>query len=129
MSWRYPDLGISVTGVSPENPIIDNPHSDFATAPMHYMLRNPGTHGFINPRDIEVQWKDQFEFFHREYNSFVFTLSLHPQVSGKSNILLMHERFMAWLKLQDGIEFMTMEQVCGEFKAGKLIGTTITAGV
>lgn len=32
---------------------------------MNYTKR-PGTHGFVNPRDIEQQWKDQFDFFYRE---------------------------------------------------------------
>lgn len=96
---------------------------------MHYMLKNPGTHGFINPRDIEIQWKDQFEFFYREYDSFIFTLSLHPQVSGKSNVMLMHERFITWLKKHAGVEFLTMETICEEFKTGNLAGTIFDAGV
>lgn len=96
---------------------------------MHYAFRNPGTHGFINPRDVEVQWKDQFEFFYNEYESFIFIISIHPQVSGKSNIMLMHRRFMLWLKSQEGVEFLSMESICDEFKSGKLAGVTISAGV
>ncbi|CZR58798.1 related to polysaccharide deacetylase family protein [Phialocephala subalpina] len=97
--------------------------------PMHFSVRNPGTHGFVNPRDIEVQWKDQFDFFYREYESFVFTISCHPQVSGRSNIQLMHERLIAYLKSHEGVEFMTMAQICDEYKAGKIAGVTVTAGV
>ncbi|KAJ0344727.1 hypothetical protein KNSL1_009126, partial [Colletotrichum chrysophilum] len=96
--------------------------------PMNY-TRRPGTHGFVNPRDIEVQWKDQFDFFYREYDAFVFCVSCHPQVSGKSNVMLMHERFIEYLKTKEGVEFVTMAQVCDEFKAGTLPGVTIQAGV
>ncbi|KAF4874104.1 Peptidoglycan deacetylase [Colletotrichum siamense] len=96
--------------------------------PMNY-TRRPGTHGFVNPRDIEVQWKDQFDFFYREYDTFVFCVSCHPQVSGKSNVMLMHERFIEYLKTKEGVEFVTMAQVCDEFKAGTLPGVTIQAGV
>ncbi len=98
-------------------------------APMHFSPRNPGTHGFVNPRDIEVQWKDQFDFFYREYDSFVFTISRHPQVSGRSHIQLMHERLIAYLKSHEGVEFMTVAQICDEYKAGKIAGVTVTAGV
>lgn len=81
---------------------------------MHFSIRNPGTHGFINPRDIQQQWEDQFEFFYREYDTFSFTISIHPQVSGKSNIMLMHERFFDFLKSHEGLEFVTAAQICEE---------------
>lgn len=100
----------------------------FFLAPMNY-TRRPGTHGFVNPRDIEVQWRDQFDFFYKEYDSFVFCISCHPQVSGKSNVMLMHERLIEYLKSKEGVEFVTMAQICDEFKAGKLEGATIKAGV
>ncbi|EXJ77699.1 hypothetical protein A1O3_09928 [Capronia epimyces CBS 606.96] len=82
--------------------------------PMHYSIRNPGTHGFVNPRDIQVQWEDQFTFMYREYETFSFTISIHPQVSGKSNIMLMHERFLDFLKSHDGVEFVTAATICDE---------------
>ncbi|KAH7303419.1 hypothetical protein B0I35DRAFT_498390 [Stachybotrys elegans] len=75
--------------------------------PMNY-TRRPGTHGFVNRRNIEVQWRDQFDFFYREYDSLVFCVSSHPQVSGKPNIMLMHERFIKDLKSKEGVEFVTM---------------------
>lgn len=83
----------------------------------------------VNPRDIEVQWRDQFDFFYREYDTFVFCISCHPQVSGKSNVMLMHERLIEYLKSKEGVEFVTMAQICDEFKSGKLEGVTIKAGV
>ncbi|KAF8854999.1 glucose 1-dehydrogenase [Acephala macrosclerotiorum] len=97
-------------------------------SPMHFSIRNPGTHGFVNPRGIEVQWKDQFDFY-GDYESFVFTIGCHPQVSGRSNIQLMHERLIPYLKSHEGVEFTTMAQICDEYKAGKIAGVTVTAGV
>lgn len=104
-------------------------NAKISSAPMHFSIRNPGTQGFVNPRDVEVQWRDQFAFLYREYDSFVFTISVHPQVSGRSNIMLMHERFIDFLKGHDGVEFKTMEQVCDEFKQGNIAGAEVTAGV
>lgn len=95
---------------------------------MNY-TRHLGTHGFVNPRDVEVQWRDQFDFFYHEYDTFVFCISCHPQVSGKSNVMLMHERLIEYLEGVKGVEFVTMAQICDEFKAGKIAGATIKAGV
>lgn len=41
----------------------------------------------------------------------------------------MHERFIEYLKTKEGVEFVTMAQVCDEFKAGTLPGVSIKAGV
>lgn len=41
---------------------------------------------------VEKLWREQFDFAYREYDSFVFPISIHPQVSGKPQVILMHER-------------------------------------
>ncbi|KAL4868955.1 hypothetical protein BDV12DRAFT_185523 [Aspergillus spectabilis] len=83
---------------------------------------------FVNPRDIEVQWRDQFDFFSREYDTFVFCISCRPQANRKSNLMLMHELLIEYLQSKEGVDFVTMAQICDEFKAGKLEGVTIKAG-
>ena len=90
--------------------------------PFQFSTKNPGTHGYVNPKDIQDSWEEQFKFYYREYDQFVFPISIHPQVSGRSNIILMHERFIEFLKGFAGVEFVTAAQVCDEFKAGKLQG-------
>lgn len=37
-------------------------------------------------------WREQFDFAYREYDTFIFPMSIHPQVSGKPQVILMHER-------------------------------------
>ncbi|KAL4929279.1 uncharacterized protein BDV17DRAFT_290928 [Aspergillus undulatus] len=95
--------------------------------PMNY-TRRPGTHGFVNPRGIEVQWRDHFDFFYREYETFVYVISCHPQVSGKSNVMLMHQRLIEYTKSKEGVEFVAIAQVCDEFKEGKLEGLRLRRG-
>lgn len=96
--------------------------------PLQFSMKNPGTHGYVNPKDIEEQWRDQFSFHYRENETFIFPISIHPQVSGRSNIILMHERLLGFLKQHEGVEFVTCEQISDEFKAGKLHGVTLEAG-
>jgi hypothetical protein len=36
---------------------------------------------------------DHFDYFYREYDEFVFPMTIHPDVSGRPHVLLMHERY------------------------------------
>jgi hypothetical protein len=36
--------------------------------------------------------QDHFDYYYREYDEFVFPLTVHPDVSGRPHVLLMHER-------------------------------------
>jgi len=59
--------------------------------PLNPTLGKPG-HGYVDPHVVETQWKEQFDYAYREYDTFIFPMSIHPQVSGKAHIVLMHER-------------------------------------
>lgn len=41
---------------------------------------------------VEELWLDQFNYFYREYEEFVFPVTVHPDVSGHPHALLMLER-------------------------------------
>ncbi|KAJ5665157.1 uncharacterized protein N7477_007605 [Penicillium maclennaniae] len=101
--------------------------------PMMFIKKAPNSHGFVNPRDVEDIWRDHFDYFYREYDEFIFPITIHPDVSGRPHVLLMHERYVGhqiWVVLQsliiisliehfkkhEGVEFVTMEQVCDDFK-------------
>ena len=62
---------------------------------MMFIKAAPNSHGFVNPRDIEELWRDQFDWVYREYDYAVFPLTIHPDVSGKPQVLLMLERLFA----------------------------------
>jgi hypothetical protein len=36
--------------------------------------------------------QDQFDFCYREYDDFIFPMTIHPDVSGRPHVLLMQER-------------------------------------
>jgi hypothetical protein len=50
------------------------------------------------------------------YEEFIFPITIHPDVSGRPHALLMHERLIEHFKKHEGVEFVTMEQICDEFK-------------
>ncbi|RYP39853.1 hypothetical protein DL767_001972 [Monosporascus sp. MG133] len=85
--------------------------------PMMFIKSSPNSHGFVNPRDVEDIWRDQFDYCYREYDEFIFPITIHPDVSGHPQVLLMHERLIEYFKKHEGVEFVTMEQICDEFKS------------
>lgn len=83
--------------------------------PMMFIKGSPNSHGFVNPRDIEQIWRDQFDWIYREHDYAVFTMTIHPDVSGRPQVLLMHERLFAYISAHPGVRFVTFEEIAGDF--------------
>lgn len=83
--------------------------------PMMFMKAAPNSHGFVNPRDIEELWRDQFDWIYREYDYAVFTLTIHPDVSGKPQVLAMHERLYNHISQHEGVRYVTFEEIADDF--------------
>lgn len=87
--------------------------------PLMFMKGAPNSHGFMNPRDIEQLWKDQFDWAYREMDYAVFTMTIHPDVSGRPQVLLMHERLIEYINSHDGVKWATMEEIADDFSRRK----------
>jgi peptidoglycan/xylan/chitin deacetylase (PgdA/CDA1 family) len=83
--------------------------------PMMFIKASPNSHGFVNPRHLEELWRDQFTYVHREYDYAVFTMTIHPDVSGKPQVLLMHERLIEWINGHDGVRWVTFDEIAEDF--------------
>lgn len=83
--------------------------------PMMFIKGSANSHGFVSPRDIEQMWKDQFDWVYREMEYGVFPLTIHPDVSGRPQNLLMLERLFEHIAGHDGVEFATMETIARDF--------------
>ena len=77
---------------------------------------------------MERFWKEHFSFCYDEYDSFVFPISIHPQVSGKPQILMMHDRLIQWINTHEGVEWVPFEEMSRRFKAGEFPGVTVEGG-
>jgi hypothetical protein len=97
--------------------------------PFQLNLKQPSTHGYVDTRSVEQLWKDQWDYLYRENETFVFPMSIHPQVSGKPQVILMHERIIEYINGHAGVEWCTMEQMVKEFKDGNLQGVEVKGGV
>ncbi len=83
--------------------------------PMMFIKKSPNSHGFVNPRDIEQMWRDQFDYIYREYDEAVFPITIHPDVSGRPQVLLMLERLAAYLMSHPGVKFCKFDEIADNF--------------
>ena len=84
--------------------------------PMMFIKRAPNSHGFVNPRHLEEMWRDQFDWVYREYDYAVFAITIHPDVSGRPQVLLMLERFVEPILKHEGTKFVTFDEIADDFK-------------
>jgi len=83
--------------------------------PMMFIKKSPNSHGFVNPRDIEQMWKDQFDWVYREMDYAVFTMTVHPDVSGRPQVLMMLERLFEYISSHAGVRFTTFDDIANDF--------------
>lgn len=84
--------------------------------PMMFIKSSPNSHGFVNPRQLEELWRDQFDWVHREMDYAVVTFTIHPDVSGKPQVQLMLERLIEHINGHDGVEWSTFNDIALDFK-------------
>ena len=84
--------------------------------PMMFIKGAPNSHGFVNPRHLEEIWRDQFDYVYREEDYAVFAMTIHPDVSGRPQVILMLERMIEHINGHDGVRWATMDEIADDFK-------------
>jgi len=85
--------------------------------PMLYIKASANSHGFVNPRDLEQIWRDQFDWVHRELDYATFTITIHPDVSGRPQVLLMLERLIEHINRHEGVRWADFATIAQDFTA------------
>jgi len=85
--------------------------------PMMFVKKSANSGGWIDVRTVEQLWKDQFTYFYREYDEFLFPITIHPDVSGRPHVLLMLERFIEWVNGHEGVNWVTMKEMADDFRS------------
>jgi peptidoglycan/xylan/chitin deacetylase (PgdA/CDA1 family) len=83
--------------------------------PMMFIKKSPNSHGFVNPRQLEEMWRDQFDWVYRELDYGVFTMTIHPDVSGRPQVLLMLERLIAHINSHPSVRWATFDEIADDF--------------
>ncbi|HET8599031.1 MAG TPA: polysaccharide deacetylase [Segeticoccus sp.] len=85
--------------------------------PMLFVKTSPNSHGFVSPRHLEETWRDQFDWVYRELDYAVFTMTVHPDVSGRPQVLLMLERLVEHINSHAGVRWSTFDAIADDFTA------------
>lgn len=114
---KHPDSWMKPLQRGQETDLIEIPASWYLDdlPPMMFIKKSPNSHGFVNPRDIEQMWRDQFDWVYREMDYAVFTMTIHPDVSGRPQVLLMLERLFEYMSSHDGVRFLTFDEIADDF--------------
>ncbi len=84
--------------------------------PLMFIKQAPNSGGWFNPRDIEEMWRDQFDWVYREMDYAVFPITIHPDVAGRPQVLLMLERLISHISAHEGVRWMTMDEINNDFR-------------
>lgn len=84
--------------------------------PMLFNKHAANSHGYVSPRDVEQLWNDQFDWVYRELDYAVFPVTLHPDVSGRPQVLLMLERLIEYWRGHSGVSFVTFAEAADDFR-------------
>jgi peptidoglycan/xylan/chitin deacetylase (PgdA/CDA1 family) len=83
--------------------------------PMMFIKGSPNSHGFVSPRHLEETWRDQFDWVYRELDYGVFTMTIHPDVSGRPQVLLMLERLIAHINSHPDTRWATFDEIADDY--------------
>ena len=89
--------------------------------PMMFIKKSPNSFGFISPRDIGQMWIDQFDWVYREMDYAVFAMTIHPDVSGRPQVLMMHEKIISHINSHEGVRWVNFNEIADDFlkRSGK----------
>ncbi|MBS3011962.1 polysaccharide deacetylase family protein [Helicobacter pylori] len=83
--------------------------------PMMFIKKSPNSFGFVSPRDIGQMWIDQFDWVYREMDYAVFSMTIHPDVSARPQVLLMHEKIIEHINKHEGVRWVTFNEIADDF--------------
>lgn len=110
-TWMIP------TTQGPETKLIEIPASWYMDdlPPFQFMDHLGGGGGYTDPYVIEKMWKDRFDWMYREYDYAVYTLTIHPGVSGQAQNILILERLYDHIQSHKGVKFTTANKIASDF--------------
>ena len=84
--------------------------------PVMFVKKFPNSHGWVSPRLLGDMWTDQFDWVYRNYDVGIYNACLHPDASGHPQMLMMMERLIDHMKRHEGVRFVTLKEICDDFK-------------
>ena len=85
--------------------------------PVMFVKKFPNSHGWVSPRSIGQMWTDQFDWVYRNCDYGIYNACLHPDASGHPQMLMMLERLIDHMRCHEGVRFVTLKQICDNFRS------------
>ncbi|WP_218220355.1 polysaccharide deacetylase [Nesterenkonia sp. Act20] len=124
-SWEHSKIDYDKPASSWMKPLVRGEETDLVEIPaswylddlppMMFIKSSPNSHGFVNPRQLEEIWRDQFDWVYRESEYAVFTITIHPDVSGRPQVLLMLERLIEHINSHEGVKWAQFNDIADDF--------------
>ena len=86
--------------------------------PQMFIKSSPNSFGWVSPDVIFELWKNQFDFLYEEGEG-VFPITIHPDVSGRPQGILMHRKLIEYMRSKPGVTFVTYAGACEDFLSKK----------
>ena len=86
--------------------------------PQMFIKSSPNSFGWVSPDVIFELWKNQFDFLYEEGEG-VFPITIHPDVSGRPQGILMHRKLIEYMRSKPGVTFVTYAEACEDFLSKK----------
>ncbi len=87
--------------------------------PQMFIKSSPNSFGWVSPDVIFELWKNQFDFLYEEGEG-VFPITIHPDVSGRPQGILMHRKLIEYMRSKPGVTFVTYAEACEDFLSKKI---------
>lgn len=84
--------------------------------PMMFVKKFPNSAGWENPHSIGQIWQEQFDWLYRHHDYGIYTACIHPDCSGKPQVLMMLERLWDHMRRHEGVRFITMAEMAEDFR-------------
>lgn len=116
---KDPDTWMKPMEYGKETDVIEIPANWYLDdlPPMMFIKKSPNSFGWVSPDVILQLWKDQFDYMYREYDDAVFPMTIHPDVSGRPQCIIMHEKLIDYINKHPGVRWCTLSEMAEDFAA------------
>ncbi|MFC7155246.1 polysaccharide deacetylase [Halomarina halobia] len=84
--------------------------------PMMFIKQPNYNYGYTSPRMVyEELYKPHFDYLYQRRGAGVYTLTIHPDVHGRPQLIPLLEEFITYVKGHDGVEFSTLADVAEKY--------------
>ena len=113
---KDPDTWMKPMEFGKETDLVEVPCSWYLDdlPPQMFIKSSPNSFGWVSPDVIFELWKNQFDFLYEEGEG-VFPITIHPDVSGRPQGILMHRKLIEYMRSKPGVTFVTYAEACEDF--------------